>query len=204
MRDQYGRPIVHVPGIGFAAVEPVAAPAGAVAPSPPEAPPEPGAIPPGEIVRLYNDLASGLVVPEDMRIEDLQFRVQVDPLGNIVFSTPAIELVSRYQFGFNKMVAWAADPDVAGIAPALVSFNIREQGRNFDIFKRPVNLQSLLSRQGSGNIHEWRGVYITVPGTQIEVQWTVDTARWPALVGAAREFGVQLLGDYVACAPGRR
>jgi hypothetical protein len=191
MRDAYGREVY--PGHGFAA-----------AAEAPEAPPADGVIPPGEIVRYYNDLASGLVVPEDMRLEDLQFRVQINPLGQIVFSTAAIPLISRYQLGFNKMVAWAADPDVAGAAPSLVSFNIHEQGRNFDVFKRPVNLQSLLSRQGSGNIHEWRGVYITVPGTEIEVQWTVDTVRWPALVGAAREFGVQLLGDYVACAPGRR
>jgi hypothetical protein len=196
MRDQYGRQVF--PGHGFAAVP------GPSTGAPPEQEIEPGMIPPGEIVRYYNDLASGLVVPEDMRLEDLQFRVQIDPLGNIIVNTEAIQLISRYQLAFNKMVAWAADPDVAGAAPSLVSFNIHEQGRNFNVFKRPVNLQSLLSRQGSGNIHEWRGVYITVPGTDIEVQWTVDTARWPALVGAAREFGVQLLGDYVACAPGRR
>jgi hypothetical protein len=49
----------------------------------------------------------------------------------------------------------------------------------------------------------WDGVYITVPGTDLAVAWSVDTQRWPALVGATKEFGVQLLGDYVACAPVR-
>ena len=48
----------------------------------------------------------------------------------------------------------------------------------------------------------WDGVYICVPGTTLEALWTVDTNRWAALVVAAREFGIQLLGDYVACAPG--
>lgn len=175
---------------------------------PPEAALAPGApapvhVPPGALVQYYNDLASGLVVPEDMRLEDLQYRVQIDPAGNIVFDTPAIMLVSRYNFAFRRVTGWVMDPDLAGPAPALVNFQIHEQGRNFDVFKRPVSMQSLLSREGSGNIHEWDGVYICVPGTEVEVQWTVDTARWPALVGAAREFGIQLLGDYVACAPER-
>jgi hypothetical protein len=60
-------------------------------------------------------------------------------------------------------------------------------------------MSSLLSRSGSGNIAEWDGVYITVPGTDIAVQWSVDTQRWPVLVGATKELGVQLLGDYVVC-----
>jgi hypothetical protein len=165
--------------------------------------PAPGGVrvPPGALAQYYGDLASGVVVPEDMRLEDLQFTVQISPTGNIVFSTDPIMLVSRYNFAFRRMVAWAQDPDLVGAAPSLVSFNIREQGRNFNVFKRPVNVQSLLSRTGSGNIHEWDGVYITVPGTELDVAWTVDTARWVALVNAAKEFGVQLLGDYVACAP---
>jgi len=57
-----------------------------------------------------------------------------------------------------------------------------------------------MSTSGAGNLAEWDGVYITVPGTQIEVAWVVDT-RWAALVGATREFGVQLMGDLVACRP---
>lgn len=159
------------------------------------------AIPPGALVQYYNDLASGVLAPEDMRIEDLQFRVQIDPAGNIVTQTDAITLVSRYSFVFRRVVGFIMDPDFAGAAPALVNFQIRENGRNFEIFKRPVSLQSLLSRSGSANVAEWDGVYTTVPGTDIDVLWTVDTARWAALVGASKEFGVQLLGDYVACAP---
>jgi len=160
-------------------------------------------VPPGRTVRYYNDLASGLLAPEDMRIEDLTYRVQIDPQGNIVFETDAIQIVSHYQFAFRRMVGWSMLPELVGAAPALVGLNVREQGRNFDVFKRPVNLQSLLSRQGDAYTHLWEGIYETVPGTQLEVSWTVDTARWAALVGASREFGVQLIGDYVACAPDR-
>jgi len=188
---------MNYPARGFAQA-PAAAPA-----APPERPAGllPKGIAPGALVQYYNDLASGMVVPEDMRLEDLQFRVQIDQNGNIVFNTQPILLVSRYNFAFRRVTGWVMDPDFAGPAPALVDFQIQEQGRNFDIFKRPVSMQSLLSRNGSGNIHEWDGVYIMVPGTTVEVIWTVDTVRWPALVGAARELGIQLLGDYVACAP---
>lgn len=158
------------------------------------------AIPPGALVQYYNDLASGVLAPEDMRIEDLQFRVRIDPAGNIVSQTDSITLVSRYSFVFRRVVGFVMDPDFAGMAPALVNFQVRENGRNFEIFKRPVSMQALLPRAGS-NVAEWDGVYTTVPGTDIDVLWSVDTARWPALVGTSKEFGVQLLGDYVACAP---
>lgn len=156
-------------------------------------------VPPGALVQYYSDLASGVIVPEDMRLEDLQFRVQIDPLGNILFQTDPIMLVSRYNFAFRRIMGFMMDPDLAGASPALVNFQVKESGRNFDIFKRPVSIASLLGT--AKNVAEWDGVYISVPGTEFEVNWTVDTARWPALVGASKEFGIQLLGDYVACAP---
>jgi len=157
-------------------------------------------VPPGNLVQYYNDIASGVLAPEDMRIEDLQFRVQIDPAGNIVANTDAITLVSRYMFVFRRVMGFVMDPDFAGSAPSLVNFQVRENGRNFEIFKRPVSMQSLLTRNGN-NVMEWDGIYTTVPGTDISVEWTVDTQRWAALVGVTKEFGVQLLGDYVACAP---
>lgn len=156
-------------------------------------------IPPGALVQYYSDIASGVLAPEDMRIEDLQFRVQIDPNGNILQQTDAISLVSRYIFVFRRVVAFALNPDFVGAAPALLNFQVRENGRNFEIFKRPVSMAALLSR--TDNVMEWDGIYSTVPGTDISVEWSVDTARWPGLVGTTMEFGVQLLGDYAACAP---
>jgi hypothetical protein len=156
-------------------------------------------VPPGPLLQYYSDLSSGMLPPEDMRIEDLQFTVQINPAGQIVQESRPVTLLSRYNFAFRRVTGFIMDPDLSGAAPFLVSFQIQEQGRDFSVFKRPVNMNSLLSRSGSGNIAEWDGVYITVPGTDLAVQWTVDTARWPALVGATKELGVQLLGDYVVC-----
>lgn len=158
-------------------------------------------VPPGALVQYFNDLASGAIVPEDMRLEDLQFRVQIDPTGAITFQTPSIMLISRYQFALRRIMGFALDPEFVGAAAALVSFQVREQGRNFDIFKRPISMASILSTSGPGKPAEWDGVYISVPGTEIEVNWVVDTARWAALVGSTKEFGVQLMGDYTACTP---
>jgi hypothetical protein len=167
---------------------------------PPQAGPDAGVrVPPGALIQYYSDLSSGMLPPEDMRIEDLQFRVQIDPNGNITSNSDKVTLLSRYNFAFRRVTGFIMDPDLSGAAPMLVNFQIQEQGRDFTIFKRPVSMQSLLSRSGSGNIAEWDGVYITVPGTDLSVEWTVDTARWAALVGATKEMGVQLLGDYVVC-----
>lgn len=163
----------------------------ALPPIPPGTP-----IPPGALIQYYSDLSSGLLAPEDMRIENLQFRVRIDPLGQVAFESQPVMVVSRYNFAFRRVVGAAMNPELVGAAPMLVDFNIKELGRNFTLFKRSVSMQSVL---GGSNLAEWDGVYICVPGTQLAVEWTVDTQRWPGLVGATVEFCVQLLGDYVVC-----
>lgn len=183
------------------------APAGAPAMGQPPAVPQAGMpqpqgaipVPPGPLVQYYSDLAGGAIAPEDMRIEDLQFRVQISPTGQIVYESPKVSLVSRYNFALRRIVGFAMDPVLGGPAPFLVGVQVREEGRNFEIFKRPISMSSLL--RNSEGVAAWDGVYITIPGTDMSVVWSVDIARWAALVGAAREFGVQLMGDYVACAP---
>jgi hypothetical protein len=156
-------------------------------------------VPPGALLQYYSDLSSGLLPPEDMRIEDLQYRVQIDPTGQIVTQSEKVTLIARYIFAFRRMSGFILDGDLAGFGPGLVNFQVQEQGRDINVFKRPVSMQSLLSRSGSGNIAEWDGVYTTVPGTDLAVNWTVDSARWTALVGATKEMGIQILGDYVVC-----
>lgn len=158
----------------------------------------PRGVPPGALIQYYSDLSSGLLAPEDMRIEDLSFSVIIDPLGGITKQSNAVTLVSRYNFAFRRATGFAMDPTMLGPAAALISFNIREQGRDFTIFKRPVTMASILSG-GAGNTAEWDGVYVTVPGTDLAVDWTIDSQRWPGLVGRTVEVGVQLLGDYVVC-----
>jgi hypothetical protein len=159
-------------------------------------------VPPGPIVQYYSDLASGAIAPEDMRIESLAYRVQIDPVGNIAFESDKVSLISRYNFAIRRIVGFAMDADFIGNAAFLVGVQVREEGRNFEIFKRPINMAQLL-RNGAGGIAEWDGVYITVPGTDLSTEWSVDTQRWAALVGASKEFGIQIEGDYVACAPER-
>jgi hypothetical protein len=157
-----------------------------------------GYMPMGQLLLYYGDLSSGLLAPEDMRIEDLSFRVQINPLGQVIFQSQPVTLVSRYNFAFRRVKGFCMNASLAGAAPSLVSFNVREQGRDFNVFKRPVSMQSVLNEAGGLGL-EWDGVYITVPGTDLAVDWTIDTQRWAALVGTTQEMGVTLLGDYVVC-----
>ncbi len=156
-------------------------------------------VPPGALAQYYGDIASGDLVPEDVRIEALQYRVLIAPDGTITSESEVVTLISRYNFVLRKIIGFGMDSSLVGPAAALVDFNVREEGRNFSVFKTDISMAALLG--GGGNVLEWDGVYITIPGTQLSVSWSVDTARWAALVGATKEFGVTLIGDLVACGP---
>lgn len=158
----------------------------------------PTPVPPGALTQYYGDLSSGVLAPEDMRMESLQYRVQIDPSGAINSESQSVMLVSRYNFAIRRIIGFTMDPAFVGAAPALVDFNIQEDGRNFTIFKTDVSMAAL-SNGSSCNVAEWDGVYITVPGTQLSVIWSVDQQRWPALVGATKEIGIQIIGDLVVC-----
>jgi len=152
----------------------------------------------GPLLGYYSDLASGYLFPEKARIESLQFRCRVDPSGSITFQTPPVQIVSNYNFVIRKIAGFAMNPGSLGNAPALIDFNLVEQGRSFSVFKRNVSFASLISLSGAGNVAEWDGAYICVPGTSFDVTWAVDTSRWGPLVGASREVGIQLIGDLVS------
>lgn len=155
-------------------------------------------VPPGALVQYYSDLSSGMLPPENMRVENLQYRVRIDPTGLIAYQTPDIQVVSSYNFAIRRVYVGMMQPLLAGAAPALVNFNIREQGRNFDVFKTAASLACGVNNNGP-NLFEWDGVYICVPGTQLAVNFSVDRPRWQSLVAAQKEFVVQVVGDYVIC-----
>lgn len=157
-------------------------------------------VPPGALVQYYGDLSSGVLPPEDMRLESLQYRVQIAPDGTVNSESESVMLVARYNFAIRRVIGFCMDPSNAGAAPALVDFNIKEDGRNFTVFKTDMSMAAI-ANAGSSPVAEWDGVYITVPGTQLSVTWSIDTARWSSLVGATKEFGVQIIGDLIACRP---
>jgi hypothetical protein len=162
----------------------------------------PGQIPPGDLLTYFGDLASGVLRPEDVRIESLSFSATIGPTGAILSQDPGngtVQVISRYNLAIETIRGSVVNPTLAGAAPGLVRFNLREQGRNFDVFKQPVDFASLV--ECSANPMEWRGVYICIPGTQLEVSWFVNGALWATLVGATRRLTVTIGGSYIACAP---
>jgi len=162
----------------------------------------PAQIPPGDLLTYYGDLASGALRPEDVKIETLSFSVTIGPDGQIRSQDPqngTIQIVSRYNLALETVRGAILSPDLAGAAPGLVKFNLKEQGRNFDVFKRPVGFSTLV--EGCSNPLDWRGVYICIPGTQFEVTWFVDQTLWPVLVGGTRRLELTVSGSYIACNP---
>lgn len=162
----------------------------------------PAQIPPGELLTYYGDLASGAIRPEDVRIETLTFEATISPAGVVIQQNPpngTIQIVSRYNWALESVRASIMLPELAGAAPGLIRFNMREQGRNFDVFKAPVDFGTLVD--GTQEPMKWRGTYICIPGTQFECAWFINNTLWPVLVGTSKQVRITITGSYVACAP---
>lgn len=157
-------------------------------------------IPPGEILTYYGDLASGAIRPEDIRVEALTFRAIIDRNGVITFASPKVTIISRYNLAIRAVYGAIVNPDIAGSAAGLIRFNLREQGRSFDVFKQPVSMSGV-TNGGSAVPYEWDGLYMCVPGTDLEATWSVDQGLWSTLVGAPRIVEIVVTGDYIACGP---
>jgi hypothetical protein len=157
-------------------------------------------LPPGEILTYYGDIASGTIRPEDVRIEALTFRGTIARDGTLAFTTPKVTVIARYNLAVRAIYAAVLNPEFAGPTAGLVKFNVAEQGRNFQIFKVPVSLSGV-TNGGSAVPYEWDGVYITIPGTDLEVSWFVDQALYVALVGMPKICEIVITGDYIACGP---
>lgn len=160
----------------------------------------PQQIPPGAVLTYYGDIASGAIRPEDVRIEAITYRAVIDRNGVITFQSPKVTVVSRFNLAIRAVYGAVLNPELAGAAAGLVRFNLQEQGRSFNVFKQPVSLSGV-TNGGSAVPYEWDGVYICVPGTDLEAIWSVDAQLWQVLVGAPRIVEIVVTGDYIACGP---
>lgn len=157
------------------------------------------AIPPGAVLTYYGDIASGAIRPEDVRFEALTYKCIVDGTGTPVFTSDKVTVIARYNLAIRKMYG-ALPQTFPSPAAQLVNFNVLEQGRNFNIFKRPVSLAAV-TPGGSSEPLAWDGVYITVPGTDLEVSWSIDSALFATLIGTTKQAQITIVGDYIACGP---
>jgi hypothetical protein len=152
-------------------------------------------IPPGPILQYYGDIASGAITPDDVKIEALTFFATISPAGLVIDQTSKISVNARYNFAMREVRASIINPELAGAAPDLIRFQVKEQGRGFDVFKQPVDFAAGLGQRW----FRWDGVYICVPGTDLAVDWTVDTALWAIFVGVPKRVKITISGDYIAC-----
>lgn len=156
------------------------------------------AIPPGAVLTYYGDIASGAIRPEDVRFEAITYKAIVDATGTPVFTSDKVTVIARYNLAIRRI--YAALPETfASPAGQFVNFNVLEQARNFNIFKRPVSIAA--PSRASSEPFAWDGVYITVPGTDLEVSWSIDSALYASLIGSTKHAQVVVSGDYIACGP---
>ncbi len=156
------------------------------------------AIPPGAILTYYADIASGAIRPEDVRFEALTFKIIVDATGTPVFTSDKVTVIARYNLAIRRMYCALAE-SIASPAGQFINFNVLEQARNFSIFKRPVSIAA--AARASSEPFAWDGVYITVPGTDLEVSWSIDSALYASLIGSTKHAQIVITGDYIACGP---
>jgi hypothetical protein len=161
----------------------------------------PDQIPPGPILQYYGDIASGAIKPEDVKIEALTYFATIGPTGLVVSSSDKITVNSRMNFAIREIRATVMNAELAGAAPDLITFQVKEQGRNFEVFKKPIDFAAAANPKVP---YRWDGVYICVPGTDLACEWTVDSALWAIFVGVSKRVKITISGDYIACGPTQR
>jgi hypothetical protein len=157
----------------------------------------PQQIPPGPILQYYGDIASGAIKPEDVKIEALSFFAVINAAGLVIDQSESAKVNARYNFALREARGTIMNPELAGAAPDLITFQLKEQGRGFDVFKRPVDFSACTGLRQ----YRWDGVYICVPGTDFACEWTVDSALWAVFVGVPKRVKITVTGDYIACTP---
>ena len=135
--------------------------------------------------------------PEIIRVALVPFELVI---GVATFTPPAAgtRISVDYDFEMTALTAAFQDPgDNPGNMQRL-TFNMRESGRNFDVFDTgPINLGTITSTVGPGSIIEFpRGMYLFRAGSVITSVWR-RAANGGAFVGEDRTVNVLLIGNLV-------
>ena len=135
--------------------------------------------------------------PEIIRVALIPFELLI---GVATFTPPAtgVRLNKDYDFELTALTAAFQNPGDNPGNMQRVTFNMRESGRNFDVFDTgPINLGNVTSTVGPGSIIEFpRGLYKFRAGSTI----TPDFRRAPnggAFVGEDRTVNVLLIGNLI-------
>lgn len=132
--------------------------------------------------------------PEVTRPEQFNFKIRVtnQQIAN-GFPTPSNRIDPEYVFALRRIKAFISDPLVNQAYSHLFEFNVADQGRaRGSIFDDPINI-AVLALQTHDMV--WDSFYAFVPGSDMIVDWQVDTNELPAISDIT--VGVALTGDLV-------
>jgi hypothetical protein len=132
--------------------------------------------------------------PEVTRPEQYNFKIRVVN-GEVAngFPTPSNRIDPEYVFALRRIKAFISNPTVNIDLAHFFEFNVADQGRaRGSIFDDSINAAVLVL-----NSHDmvWDSFYAFVPGSDMIVDWNVDTTALPLISDVT--VGVSLTGDLV-------
>jgi hypothetical protein len=141
---------------------------------------------------------AGMISPDEAQVEAITYSAFIDTAGNITAQTASTRVTPGYVFLLDSIIGAVSDPSVDADVLDLVSFNVKNQGRNMAVFKTPIPMSILASPSGPAHELEWRGAYRFFESADISVDWSVDQTRYAAAAPAAeKRFYVTIMGDIV-------
>lgn len=138
------------------------------------------------------DLASTAVDPEVGHIEAMRFQTVIEPDGTFEpFDTDTV--LPGHTFALRGIGAFMENPDPFG--PALISFQVEEDGRRSNVFRTQQNFSQYMTPAGPNHIIQWDlSIYRFRVGATISVPLTVDEDAWAQRVAARKIIGLTLFG----------
>lgn len=117
--------------------------------------------------------------PEIARIDAATFRCTTSAAGLVTAQPATVRLNTDYESEIFAMIGTCSEPnEPAGATNGIVfgsflEFNVREQGRNFDMFTTNIPMSELVGLAGSLGQVEWpRGSYVFRAHADVQVRFT--------------------------------
>ena len=139
--------------------------------------------------------------PEVSKFDSLVFTATVSAAGALTASVPLVRVPSDFDFSCYGMRGWCQNYGTLTSDIARVTFNIRESGRNKDLFTSDQNLAVLVTENGPANDMIFPERTLLRAGAELQPRFTF-AAGWA--VAEARLMGFVLFGQMIAKGIGRR
>jgi hypothetical protein len=153
-----------------------------------------------ELVRDASELP-----PEVTKFDSLVFTASLaSATGILTAQVPLIRVPSDYDFSCYGLRGWVQNPGDQPSNLGLITFNVRESGRNQDIFATTdQQMASLVAPSGPANDLIFPERTLLRAGCELQARFTVAPG-WIVSAGATKLVGFILFGQSIAKGIGRR